>query len=97
MPSSAHTRKFTIRTPKSRRLVINIDVPMDGISSVLALGASKFKGAGHTTQASARKTPNDVGFHARLKMPRGMLLERAISTDQARPSSKLGRLEVLHR
>ena len=70
---------------------------MDGICFVLARRARKFKGAGHTTQASARETPNDVGFHARLKMPRGMLLERAISTDQARPSSKLGRLEVLHR
>ena len=85
-----------MRTPKARRLAISIDVPIDGICYVLALGARKFKGAGHTTQASTRGTPNDVGFHARLKMPRGMLLERAISTDQARPSSKLGRLTVLN-
>ncbi len=64
---------------------------------MLAPGARKFKGAGHTTQTSARETPNDVGFYARLKMHLGMLLEGAIRTDQARPSSKLGRLKVLHR
>ena len=70
---------------------------MDGICFVLALGARKFKGAGHTTQASARESPNDVRLHARLKMLLSMLLEGAIRTDQARPSSKLGRLEILNR
>ena len=70
---------------------------MDGISYVLALWAHKFKGAGHTSHTIARESPNDVRLHARLKMPLGMLLEGAIRTDQARPSSKLGRLKVLHR
>ena len=64
---------------------------MDGLYLMLALGASKFKGAGHATQASARKAPNDVGVQARLKMPRSMLLERAVSADHGRPRSKLGR------
>ena len=74
-----------------------MDVPMDGIYLMLALGAYKFKDAGHATQASARKAPNDVGVKARLKMPRSVLLEQAVSADQARPRSKLGRFEVLHK
>ena len=96
MPSCVHACKLAVRTAQGRRLIINIDVPMDGIYLMLALGACKFKGAGHATAASARKAPNDVRVKARLKMPRSVLLERAVSADQARPRCKLGRLKLLN-
>ena len=77
-------------------MVVNIKVLMDSISSVLAFGASKIEGAGHTPQADIREPHSNVRISARLEMPHGMLLERAIGTDQARPSGKLGRHKMLH-
>ena len=45
---------------------------MDSMSSVLAFGASKIEGAGHTPQTDIREPHNNVRINARLETPRGL-------------------------
>ena len=78
VPSSVHASVLAVKATKNRRPIAKIEVPIDGFSLTLALGAGKLKGAGHATQAIARKAPDDIRVKAILEVPLSTLLERAV-------------------
>ena len=87
----------TIGTTNPSGPAINMKITRDSINTMVAFGACEFKISWHGASSKICKATDNVRVEACLDMPRSMLLERAVSTDQAQPRCKLGRLKVLNR
>ncbi len=87
----------TVGTPHASGPPIDIKIARDIVDAMVALRACEFKRSRHGTSGSAGKATDYVRVRACLEMSRGMLLERAVGADQARPRCELGRLKKLNR